>query len=501
MKRDESGHIIFLSYAHLDNLGTPKDEDTNGWVNHFQTRLNAELLNRGRPDVRLWRDTADILEGDRFSPHIKEGLSSCDLFLPVLSPNYVQRSWCQDEINRFWKRVKEEPELDKRIIPVYKFPLDDSELHEAITGRVGYRFYRENEHTGKIDEFFRQGEEQDKEAYDGLIVSIVEFIRQRLPPIEPLPTFHNPPVDEGSFTTFVAPPAPDMKPAYDKLTNELKGAGIRVRPDPQSELPQELDKVSQEVERTLADAEFAIHLLGDQPGPRIGDRRLVDFLLSESYSAPPPRVIWAPKILFLDPTQPESDVRAPDRDPLEVLNDFGEFHPNDSVIADPFEAFVRDVLRRCQEARPSTMPVPNGAANGAASIYVVGTSDDTALVHEVTSTLIDAHGLRANPCAFQGDDGEMRRFHEAEMRAADVVLYCWGEATEVSVRDYVRESHNPSELGREQPFRATALFPGPPLSDLKRTFRAGDISLHIEPSDEVQPELFLPLVDLLSGGQ
>ena len=201
--------------------------------------------------------------------------------------------------------------------------------------------------------------------------------------------------------------------------------------------------------------------------------------------------------MFDDPTRPEATVLERDRDPLAVLAGFGEFRDGDSVLGAPFEAFLQDLVRRCQ-----SLLVPTGASARAtnaeaARVYVVGAIDDASLVHQVTGTLIDDHGLNANPCAFEGAPDEKRRLHEDEMRDSDAVLYCWGKATDAWLRSYARETHSAARFGRERPFLATALFPGPPLSDHKRSFRAGDLSLHLPAAETVTPEAFAALVAVL----
>ena len=130
-------------------------------------------------------------------------------------------------------------------------------------------------------------------------------------------------------------------------------------------------------------------------------------------------------------------------------------------------------------------------------MYVVGAIDDASLVHQVTGTLIDGHGLNAYPCGFEGAPDEIRRLHEEEMRDSDAVLYCWGKATDTWLRSYTRETRSAARFGRERPFLATALFPGPPLSAYKQSFRSADVSLHLPAAETITPELFTRLVAAL----
>ena len=210
-----------------------------------------------------------------------------------------------------------------------------------------------------------------------------------------------------------------------------------------------------------------------------------------------PRLIWAPSTLFDDPTRPEATVREQNRDPLAVLAEFGQFRDDDNVSGAPFEAFLQDLVRRCQNLLVPTGASARATNAEAARVYVVGALDDASLVHQVTGTLIDGHGLNAYPCGFEGAPDEIRRLHEEEMRDSDAVLYCWGKATDTWLRSYTRETRSAVRFGRERPFLATALLPGPPLSAYKQSFRSADVSLHLPAADAITPELFTRLVEAL----
>jgi hypothetical protein len=181
---------------------------------------------------------------------------------------------------------------------------------------------------------------------------------------------------------------------------------------------------------------------------------------------------------------------------------FGAFRDGDTVTDAPFEAFLQDLVRRCHTLKSPVQPEFSGGSAvdaDAPSVYVVGKDDDASLVHQVTSTLIENHGLKAYPCGFQGAPDEIRSLHEKEMRDSDAVLYCWGEAPDTWLRSYTREARSPEKLGRQQPFRATAIVLGPPCNEYKRSFRSADVGLHLGQAGEITPEAFIPLVEALDA--
>ena len=488
---------IFLSYARLDNEPETDEKSEVGWVDHFQARLIRQLRRRGRPDVGFWRDVADIDGADRFAPEIIKGLAQSHFFMPVLSPNYVQRPWCEEEVKRFASRRAKEPAIDDRVVPVYKLPLEKHLIPELLSGRGGYHFYRPDPVSQKLIEYFRQGRVQNEDPYTHLLDQIANYICAKLPAAAPHAQVPNPAAAPDVVTVFVAKAADDMYPAYDKVVTELKTQGMRVVIEPEQDLPTERQAAEAAVVDALKGAKLVVHLLGKQTGPRIGDKRLADLLLDQTHAGTAPRLIWAPSTLFDDPTRPEATVREQGRDPLAVLADFGQFRDGDSVSGVPFEAFLQDLVRRCQNLLAPAVPSPRAPGSEAARVYVVGAIDDASLVHEVTATLIDGHGLQAYPCGFEGAPDEIRRLHEEEMRDSDAVLYCWGKATDTWLRSYTRETRAAVRFGRERPYLATALFPAPPLNPYKQSFRSADVSLHLPPTEAITPEVFTPLVAAL----
>jgi hypothetical protein len=490
---------IFLSYARLDNDPETSSKEETGWVDHFQFRLLKRLRQLGRDDVSFWRDVAEISDAERFTPKILEGLAKAKVFLPVASPAYVRRPWCKEELNRFASRVAQDPGIERRIVPVLKRPVDEVQLPPPLRGRHGYHFYRHDEVRKRVIEFFRCGHEEDPNGYREAIDSLAEYICSVLPTTEPLPTIANPPGGEGVITVFVADPAEDMFAAYDRIVGELKLRGFRVVTDPSLELPTDVASADAILADALDQAWLLVHLLGNSPGPRIGGSRLVDLQLMRTFERKTARVIWAPTTLFDDPTHPDSAVREHGRDPLAKLQDFGDFRDGDTVLGDPLEAFLCDLIRRCEAMKPAAARPPFFPGAEGARVYVVGAAEDAHLVDDVTGTLIDAHGLDACPSVFEGPPDEIRRLHENEMREADAIVYCWGTATDAWLRSYTREARFVARLGRDRPFRATALFKGPPLQGRKLTFRSGDVSLVLPPAEKVIPELFLPFVQALGG--
>ena len=119
-----------------------------------------------------------------------------------------------------------------------------------------------------------EGGFENEDAYAGLLDQIADYICAKLPAAAPHAQVPNPAAAPDVVTVFVAKVADDMYPAYDKVVTELKTQGMRVVIDPEQDLPNEREAAEAAVVDALQGAKLAVHLLGHEPGPRIGDKRL-----------------------------------------------------------------------------------------------------------------------------------------------------------------------------------------------------------------------------------
>src|SRR5205085_12516356 len=88
---------IYISYAHLDNQKLSGER--YGWVDRFHETLElqlAKLLGR-EGQVKIWRD-AKLRGGDDFSAATASQIAASRLFIPILSPAYVQSPYYLREL-------------------------------------------------------------------------------------------------------------------------------------------------------------------------------------------------------------------------------------------------------------------------------------------------------------------------------------------------------------------------------------------------------------------
>ena len=94
---------LFVSYAHVDDLPTPGDDQ--GWVTRFHKYLETYLSQSIGEQARVWRD--DRLRGnDIFANEIVKQFPNTAILLSILSPRYIESEWCLKEVTEFCKTAE-----------------------------------------------------------------------------------------------------------------------------------------------------------------------------------------------------------------------------------------------------------------------------------------------------------------------------------------------------------------------------------------------------------
>jgi hypothetical protein len=344
---------VFVSYRRLDDLPPPGKSKDRGFVCYLLRTLRYDLSQMGVPDEVLWQDRAEIGPGDDFTEAIREALNRAELFVAVLSRNYVTSNWCDEELSTMLSRVMR---LDaharrRRIFRVDKHRVPDHLVPKQLQTIHPVRFYEENESDG-ITEYYWHGKVRRMREYEDAIYELAQAICERLdeigiprrPPVQAVPPrlsdYDRP--NDGPVV-FVAKPAADMVESYRMLVSDLQGTGYRVTPDPDEDLGKLGDEeLKSTILTALAAAEASVHLLGDKTGGRaLVPMQLVAAADESRKRTGFVRIIWAPTILLRS-----SEDGTSCRDPLAVVDRFGVRLPTDQIVGDTASRFNEFVLQR-----------------------------------------------------------------------------------------------------------------------------------------------------------
>jgi TIR domain-containing protein len=102
---------VFVSYSRRDS--------------EFVSHLADSIQGQGK---EVWVDTEGIADAEVFPEAIKRAIEQSDAFLFVITPSAVQSAYCENE-------VEYAHDLQKRIVPVLRDPVPDSELPVEIRDR------------------------------------------------------------------------------------------------------------------------------------------------------------------------------------------------------------------------------------------------------------------------------------------------------------------------------------------------------------------------------
>lgn len=306
---------LFISYAHLDNASP--DDQQKGWVSKFHSSL-AEYLSQwlGR-EAKIWFDPK-LKGNDIFGDEIVKQFPNTALLVSVVSPRYVQSTWCTKEANEFSITAEATGGVrignESRIFKVVLLPPDSYDpLPQVMKDSLGYEFYviRQDERMPRrLDSRFgKEFDEKYNLKVDTLAYDIAQLLKKMI---------HEADTSAAQGATVTSPQRPkpavylaectyDCRDAREALSSELKLHGYQVLP--QQTLPTDKDAYLLEVQKLLAHCRVSIHLVGSQygNGPNGQPENFVilqnEAAIARCAQAPLERVIWLPSTRSESPQQ------------------------------------------------------------------------------------------------------------------------------------------------------------------------------------------------------
>jgi hypothetical protein len=477
--QDGDGRSVFVSYRTLDDVPPPEKPDGK-FVSYLSQQIKWELSQLGVPKAILWRDRAGIEPGDIWSAKIQEALARADLFLAIVSRNYVTSDWCNREVSTMASRMESETnQTIRRMLRVDRHRVKDDLIPEPLRSVQAVRFYQEDAETNQEDEFYWRGQVCRYDEYVGAVRALARSIYNQLEmlgavaertspsPVEPATRNVENPRHDGEEVTsqvvFVAKPATDLLEEYRCLTNELVQRGYRVLPDPSISLPEDCEQVKALTEEALTQSILSVHLLGERKGVRPDglEQDLVPFQLSAAASRVATdsnfyRLIWAPKIM---PRSHQGDSEQVTRDPIDVLTAFGDRCASDQIDGDTATRFNEFVLQRVAgHAMPATRP----------DVYIYSTADDRRFSIDVARAL---KSVGATPLlGVSPGEGSSEQIAQAErelLRRARCVVVCWAGAKRAQIISEIVRSEFQEWKNDRNNERKLILLIAPPGSESK----------------------------------
>jgi hypothetical protein len=493
---------VFISYAHLDNQELM--EGHRGWVANFHRALEIRVSQLLGAHPQIWRDPK-LKGSDFFENTLLERLKRVGVLLSVVSPRYLKSDWTRRELLEFWKNAEEAGGLlvngKSRVFKVMKTPVPVEAQPAQLQKMLGYEFYRIDPETGRVrelDHVFGPEAQRDFWMKVDDVAHDLSALLEALHEADHVP-------DEPKATVFLAEVTSDLQEEYEVVRRDLLEQGCTVLPT--RPLPLRGRELEPFLTSELEQCDLSIHLIGRSYGivPEGGTSSITElqneYAIQRGTRGGFTRLLWLPDGLRSD------DLRQ------QIFIDHARSDARVLTGADLLETSIeefRTVLRaRLEQFRPPAPPPVEAPAAAAASapgaapggdlarVYVVCDQRDQDAVGAWTDFLFD-QGLEVVPSVFDGDETEVREYHEESLRLCDGVLIYYGAGNEMWLRRKLREVQKSAGYGREQPIRAVGICVAPPMSPPKAQFRTREALLLPQP-DGFAPDPLRPFVALLKG--
>ena len=175
------------------------------------------------------------------------------------------------------------------------------------------------------------------------------------------------------------------------------------------------------------------------------------------------------------------------------------------LLESPLEDFRTIVQATLERTRAPAAEAPAPAAEGTAHVgspaharvYLIYDARDAGLVTPWADFLF-AQGVEVIHPVFEGDEAEVREYHEENLRSADGVVLFFGAASELWLRRKFRELQKIAGYGRTKPAPVVAVCVLSPKTPEKERFRTHE-ALVVPQWDGLSAESWQPVIARLKG--
>jgi hypothetical protein len=454
----------FISYAHLDNVALV--EGRKGWIAGLHRALEvrvAQLLGKA-PDI--WRDPK-LTGNDLFSDTIIDRLRRVTALVSILTPRYVKSEWTRKELSEFCRAAVQQGGLrvnDKaRIFKVLKTPVPLEAHPPELQGLLGYEFFKIDPETGKVlelDEIF--GPEAQRDFWLKLD-DLAHDICCLLETIESGEETSALRVEERE-TVYLAQTTSDLADERDTVKRDLQQHGYTVLPF--GPLPLVTSEVEAAVRNDLSRCRLSIHLIGRCYGavPEGSERSLAEIqnelAIERGEGGDFSRLLWISPALQVDDERQRALVERLRTDP--------RLHKNTDLL----ETHLED-LRTVYQQRLSgpASPVATAArSDDLVRLYLIHDGRDAGDAAPWADFLFE-QGLEVTRPIFEGDDAEIREYHQENLDNCDAALILYGAGSECWLHRQLREVQKSAGYGRTKSAPVVGISLLPPRTTAKEQFR------------------------------
>jgi Domain of unknown function (DUF4062) len=473
-------------------------EGHRGWVSNLHRALEVRVGQLLGKQPHIWRDPK--LQGnDFFEDTLMERLQHVAALVPIISPRYVKSEWTRKELDEFWKAAREQGGVrfaDKvRIFKVLKTPVP-LEMHPPeLQPLLGYEFFKVDPETGRVrelDEIFGPEAQRDfwlkldDLAHD--ICSLLEVVQKN--------EGGGPgTADSQRAPVFLAETTSDLIEQRETIRRDLQQRGYTILP------ARSMAPVASELKNSfredLARCQMSIHLIGRNYGlvpegsveslPEMQNELAIERHARGEFS----RLLWIPPGLQVDDDRQRRVIDRFRTDPR-TLNGADLLE----TFLEDLKTVIHDRLKRAERSQQHTQ-TSTGDNENLRRVYLICDQRDFEHTSVWADFLFEQRVEVIRP-VFDGDEAEIRDYHEENLRTCDGALIFYGSANECWLRRKLRELQKSAGYGRSKPAPALGIALIAPRTAEKERFRTHE-ALVIPQFEGFSPEPLRPFVSRLQA--
>lgn len=460
----------FISYAHLDNVELV--EGSKGWVTNLHRALEVRLAQLLGKQPQIWRDPK-LNGNDIVADVLVERLRRVAALVSVVSPRYVKSEWTRKELSEFSKAAETQGGVcfhDKaRIFKVLKTPVP-LEMHPPeLQPLIGYQFFKADPDSGRVHEL---NEVFGSEAQRDFWLRLDDLAHDICCMLEVLEASETPGGASSrieSGTVFLAETTSDLREQREAIKRDLQQHKYAVLPA--RALPLVASELKTAVRDDLAQCRMSIHLVGKSYSfvPEASAESLLEIqnelaIERGEQGSGFTRLLWIPLGLHIEDDRQRKVVEQLRLDPrIQIGADLLETSLEDlrTVIKDRLE----------QNQKPPAEPVATVTADRSLrQLYLIYDQRDTNDASPWADFLFE-HNFEVIRPVFDGDEAEVREYHEENVRSCDGALILYGAASECWLRRKLRELQKSAGYGRTKASPVVGIALIPPKTAEKERFR------------------------------
>jgi hypothetical protein len=484
----------FISYAHLDNVQLI--EGRQGWVANLHRALEIRVAQLLGKETRIWWDPK--LQGnDYFAVTLSDRLQRVVAFVAVVSPRYVKSEWGRKEIGEFCKAAEKQGGVrvrDKaRIFKVLKTPVPLEQHPPELQSLLGYEFFKVDPETGRVrelDEIFGPDAQRDFWLkLDDLSHDMCCLLEMLEDPEPGKPPVSAPAAD----AVYLAVTTADLKDQREAIRRDLEQHGNTVLPD--RPLPLAASEVQPAVRDDLSRCRMSIHMVGNTYSlvPEGGVDSLIqiqnELAIERAARGAFSRLVWIPPGLQVQDERQRKLIEQLQNDPR---NPTGT-----DLLERPLEDLRTMITAWLKKGeKPAPAAVTPGPA-GSAQLYLIYDQRDAGSIAPCADFLFK--DFEVIQPVFEGDEADIRQYHEENLGNCDGVLIFYGAGNECWLRRKLREVQKSAGYGRTKPAPVVGICLIAPRTPEKERFRTHE-AIIVPQWDGLLPAALEPFVTCLKGG-